>query len=278
MPGWGNHVRASTDPRIPAGASRVLSAACHGGTVIQPKLPSIVISRMCLIARRTHSKRTITTNSRERQIKRHAPPGGLSQTLRQAAGRAVAAPISGFVNLRKSETKRQQPNSARIPSGPVAKFFRARFVRELRSAEPEYTQLKVEMRLSEIPIHHRLGHPALSCSSHTGREKFATGPYPEVRLFRDLQGRLPQVFQSFSTPEAPRTVLIVPSLSLDRRCSPRSLGVHHYEERMPNLTAPAQVLRPRVPGHGPGSRPGACRWRVGAAPRRRPSPWRDALP
>src|SRR5690348_10534030 len=38
--------------------------------------------------------------------------------------------------------------------------------------------------------------------------------YPEVRSFRDLQGCLPQVFQSFSTPEAPRTVLIIPSLSL----------------------------------------------------------------
>src|SRR4051794_38110574 len=61
--------------------------------------------------------------------------------------------------------------------GPVAKFFRARFVRELRSAEPASIQLLVEIRASGSPIHNqKLGHAAFSCSSHTGREKFATGP------------------------------------------------------------------------------------------------------
>src|SRR3954462_15057636 len=63
------------------------------------------------------------------------------------------------------------------PCGPVAKLFRARVVTELRSAEPAFAQLPVETQPSEIPIsNHKLGRNAFSRSSHTGREKFATGP------------------------------------------------------------------------------------------------------
>ena len=73
-------------------------------------------------------------------------------------------------------------DSAIERSGPVAKFFRARFVRKLRSAEPESTQLWVEVRASKSPIHNqKLGHLAFSCSSHTRREKFATGPLELVQ-------------------------------------------------------------------------------------------------
>ena len=70
--------------------------------------------------------------------------------------------------------------------------------------------------------------------------------YPEVRSFRDLQGRLPQVFQSFSTAEAPRTVLIVPSLSLDQEVLAKISGVHHYEERMLCLLLLLRLPRTRV--------------------------------
>ena len=70
--------------------------------------------------------------------------------------------------------------------------------------------------------------------------------YPEVRSFRDLQGRLPQVFQSFSTPETPRTVLIVPSLSLDQEVLAKISGVHHYEERMLCLLLLLRLPRTRV--------------------------------
>src|SRR4051795_1277445 len=70
--------------------------------------------------------------------------------------------------------------------------------------------------------------------------------YPEVRSFRDLQGRLPQVFQSFSTPEALRTVLIVPSLSLDQEVLAKISGVHHYEERMLCLLLLLRLPRTRV--------------------------------
>src|SRR3954470_13581287 len=66
-------------------------------------------------------------------------------------------------------------------SGPVAKFFRARFVRELRFAEPAFAQSQVEIWPSEIRANNqKLGRIAFACSSHTGREKFATGP-PRVR-------------------------------------------------------------------------------------------------
>ena len=61
--------------------------------------------------------------------------------------------------------------------GPVAKFFRARFVRELRSAEPASTRPEIETRPPKIPVRNqKLCHPTLSRGSHTGREKFATGP------------------------------------------------------------------------------------------------------
>src|SRR4051812_14357135 len=61
--------------------------------------------------------------------------------------------------------------------GPVAKFFRARSVGELRSAELAPTQSWVEIRSPETPVYNqKLDRTAFSCSSHTGREKFATGP------------------------------------------------------------------------------------------------------
>src|SRR6476469_6732811 len=61
--------------------------------------------------------------------------------------------------------------------GPVAKFFRARFVSQLRSAEPVSAQPWIEIRPSGRPSHNRkLGRAALSCSSHTSQKNFATGP------------------------------------------------------------------------------------------------------
>ena len=76
----------------------------------------------------------------------------------------------------------------KVVRGPVAKFFRARFVRELRSAEPVSTQLSIEFWPSESPAHNqKLGHAAFSRSSHTGRKNFATGPPPSGPA---LPGRL----------------------------------------------------------------------------------------
>ncbi|HZW46647.1 MAG TPA: peptide ligase PGM1-related protein, partial [Microvirga sp.] len=47
-----------------------------------------------------------------------------------------------------------------------------------------------------------------------------------------LQARLAKTFGSFSRPDAPRTVLIVPSLSMDQEVLASISGAHHYEERM----------------------------------------------
>ena len=53
-----------------------------------------------------------------------------------------------FTKEFREEAVRLAQTSGR--TGPVAKLFRARFVRELRSAEPAFAQLKVEIWPSEI--------------------------------------------------------------------------------------------------------------------------------
>ncbi len=57
-------------------------------------------------------------------------------------------------------------------------------------------------------------------------------PSAEQRKFEELQSRLTQMFESFLAPDEPRTVLIVPSLSMDREVLSNISGAHHYEERM----------------------------------------------
>ncbi|MBM6582024.1 hypothetical protein ILT44_17630 [Microvirga sp. BT689] len=57
-------------------------------------------------------------------------------------------------------------------------------------------------------------------------------PSAEQRRFEALQSRLTQMFESFLVPGEPRTVLIVPSLSMDREVLANISGAHHYEERM----------------------------------------------
>jgi hypothetical protein len=55
----------------------------------------------------------------------------------------------------------------------------------------------------------------------------------EVEIFRRLQAEMPKQYRSVFTNEAaPRTVLIVPSLSLDQEVMAKISGVVHYEERM----------------------------------------------
>lgn len=50
--------------------------------------------------------------------------------------------------------------------------------------------------------------------------------------FQALQAKLSQAFEAFSASDAPRTVLIVPSLSMDQEVLAGISGAHHYEERM----------------------------------------------
>jgi hypothetical protein len=69
----------------------------------------------------------------------------------------------------------------------------------------------------------------------------------ELARFRDLQAQLTRSFQTiFGDTALPRSVLIVPSLSLDQEVLARISGVHHYEERMLCLLMLLRMPRTRV--------------------------------
>jgi hypothetical protein len=80
----------------------------------------------------------------------------------------------------------------------------------------------------------------------------AERPEPELMRsradqFKDLQARLGRTFRDvFHDPNAPRTVVIVPSLSLDEQVLTSIAGVHHYEERMLCLLLLLRMPRTRV--------------------------------
>jgi hypothetical protein len=59
-----------------------------------------------------------------------------------------------------------------------------------------------------------------------------TTPSPQEGAFARLQVRLTSMFREFSDQDAPRTVVIVPSLTMDREVLANISGAHHYEERM----------------------------------------------
>src|SRR5918993_4403620 len=59
------------------------------------------------------------------------------------------------------------------------------------------------------------------------------GSAEELRRFARIQERLAPMFRRiFAYPRAPRTIVVVPSLSLDAEELEKISGVHHYEERM----------------------------------------------
>jgi hypothetical protein len=59
------------------------------------------------------------------------------------------------------------------------------------------------------------------------------GSPEEEAIFAELQARFPAMYQEvFSDPKAERTVVVVPSMSLDERELAKIPGVIHYEERM----------------------------------------------
>jgi hypothetical protein len=73
------------------------------------------------------------------------------------------------------------------------------------------------------------------------------GSPEELLAFRRLQARLPDLFRRvFPDPRSPRTVVIVPSLSLDQEVMAKITGVHHYEERMLCLLLLLRLPRTRV--------------------------------
>src|ERR687893_380006 len=59
------------------------------------------------------------------------------------------------------------------------------------------------------------------------------GSAEELQRFERIQERLAPLFRRvFPYPRAPRTIVVVPSLSLDAEELAKISGVHHYEERM----------------------------------------------
>jgi len=69
----------------------------------------------------------------------------------------------------------------------------------------------------------------------------------EIIRFRALQGQLTRSFKEiFDDPGAPRTVVVIPSLSLDRQVLEKVSGVHHYEERMLCLLLLLRMPRTQV--------------------------------
>ena len=69
----------------------------------------------------------------------------------------------------------------------------------------------------------------------------------ELAEFRELQTRFSSSFaRLFDDPALPRTVLILPSLTLDQQVLARITGVHHYEERMLCLLLLLRMPRTRV--------------------------------
>src|ERR1019366_681236 len=73
------------------------------------------------------------------------------------------------------------------------------------------------------------------------------GSPTELAAFRALQSRLPDLFRKvFPDPRAPRTVVIIPSLSLDQDVMARVTGAHHYEERMLCMLMLLKMPRTRI--------------------------------
>jgi hypothetical protein len=69
----------------------------------------------------------------------------------------------------------------------------------------------------------------------------------ERARFDALQRRFTQSFSAiFNNPVVPRTVLVVPSLSLDQQVMAKIAGVHHYEERLLCLLLLLRMPRTRV--------------------------------
>lgn len=68
---------------------------------------------------------------------------------------------------------------------------------------------------------------------HSQQSRTGESDVAERQRFLALQQRLPDLFRNiFSDPAAPRTVVVVPGLSLDAEVLAKVSGFRHYEERM----------------------------------------------
>jgi len=88
---------------------------------------------------------------------------------------------------------------------------------------------------------------AVSGTSGSAGRELEPGSADECAAFRRLQATLPEMFRRiFPDPKAPRTVLVLPSLSLDQDVLANVAGAHHYEERMLGMLMLLRLPRTRV--------------------------------
>ena len=79
------------------------------------------------------------------------------------------------------------------------------------------------------------------------RAAIEPGSPAELEAFANLQARLAPMYRRvFSDRQAPRTVVVVPSLSLDLEVQAKITGVTHYEERMLCLLMLLRLPRTRL--------------------------------
>ena len=79
------------------------------------------------------------------------------------------------------------------------------------------------------------------------KSDFAFGSKEELRRFAELQGHLVTQFREiFPDPARSRTVVVVPSLSVDRDLLFHIEGIHHYEERLLFMLMLLRLPRTRV--------------------------------
>ncbi|MFO1111550.1 MAG: peptide ligase PGM1-related protein [Bradyrhizobium sp.] len=87
----------------------------------------------------------------------------------------------------------------------------------------------------------------MSAMAQSGPVAEAPATDRELAEFRDLQAHFSSSFaRLFDDPALPRTVVILPSLTLDRHVLAKITGVHHYEERMLCLLLLLRMPRTRV--------------------------------
>ena len=73
------------------------------------------------------------------------------------------------------------------------------------------------------------------------------GSDEECAEFDRLQARLPDLFNAIVPDRAaPRTIVVLPSLSIDQDVMSRIAGVHHYEERMLGMLMLLRLPRTRL--------------------------------
>jgi hypothetical protein len=81
----------------------------------------------------------------------------------------------------------------------------------------------------------------------TLRSIVAPGSAEERAAFHSVQALLPDQFRRiFPDRTAPRTIVVVPSLSMDQEVMAKIAGVHHYEERMLGMLMLLRLPRTRL--------------------------------